>query len=195
MVQRTDYSGSTSSVHLHPTARRVRFKCDDTGANQHRVTLMNHRHAVSSEDIRLTPKRSTHRVEFQIPIHRGTRECVILRWFHRLIADTHPWLHVDVSSPAKTRSLTSQKIDIKPSAQNSIRVHRIPSFVEVDTTVHSVSNSSTEQTSYSSHFWFLAIAHHSTSAVALTRALCLKARPLDKHASSSTRRSMHDYNQ
>ncbi|CAF4883607.1 unnamed protein product, partial [Rotaria socialis] len=70
----------------------------------------------------LSEKNSIHRVEFQIPVHK----------------DINPWLNVDCSAssscPAKTRSLTSQKIDIKHTPNNSMRVQGIAPFIEAEIT-------------------------------------------------------------
>ncbi len=62
--------------------------------------------------------------------------------FSSLIQDPNPWLNVGCStssSQAKTRSLTSQKIDIKPSHSNSMRVQGIAPFIEAEISSHSVS--------------------------------------------------------
>ncbi|UJR33350.1 hypothetical protein I4U23_020799 [Adineta vaga] len=83
--------------------RRVRFKCDENGSYRTSINLPKNRPTLSSEDVRLAQKNSTHRVEFQIPIHK----------------DINPWLNVDCSVPPKIRSLTSQKIDIKYSNNNN----------------------------------------------------------------------------
>ncbi|CAF0741079.1 unnamed protein product [Rotaria sp. Silwood1] len=128
MTQPKNSSISTTSMVIPPAtistvttaARRVRFKFDENDKNQNDIDLNDNRHTRSSDDVRLSEKNSIHRVEFEIPIHR----------------DINPWLNVDCSTqsslPAKTRSLTTQKIDIKHTNNNSIRVQNIAPFIEAE---------------------------------------------------------------
>ncbi|CAF4143725.1 unnamed protein product [Rotaria socialis] len=127
MAQPKQFSTSITSILPPPTTvstvtRRVRFKFDDNDKNQNLMDLNNNRHTRSSDDVRLSEKNSIHRVEFQIPVHK----------------DINPWLNVDCSAssscPAKTRSLTSQKIDIKHTPNNSMRVQGIAPFIEAEIT-------------------------------------------------------------
>jgi hypothetical protein len=138
MTQSIQYSSSIPSV-LPPSTitstagRRVRFKFDEHDQNQTKINFNNNRHTLSSDDIRSSEKNRTHRVEFQIPIHKGIKHKLYhIYWFFSsssssLIQDINPWLNVDCSTssslPAKTRSLTSQKIDIKPINNNLMRPH------------------------------------------------------------------------
>ncbi|CAF4558573.1 unnamed protein product [Rotaria socialis] len=127
MAQPKQFSTSITSILPPPTTvstvtRRVRFKFDDNDKNQNLMDLNNNRHTRSSDDVRLSEKNFIHRVEFQIPVHK----------------DINPWLNVDCSAssscPAKTRSLTSQKIDIKHTPNNSMRVQGIAPFIEAEIT-------------------------------------------------------------
>ncbi|CAF2048510.1 unnamed protein product [Rotaria magnacalcarata] len=127
MTQPKQFSSPITSILPPPTTvstvtRRVRFKFDDNDKNQSLMDLNNNRHTRSSDDVRLSEKNSIHRVEFQIPVHK----------------DINPWLNVDCSTslscPPKTRSLTSQKIDIKYNPNNSMRVQGIAPFIEAEIT-------------------------------------------------------------
>ncbi len=58
----------TTSISPSPTtistaARRVRFKIDDYENNN--------RHTRSFDDVRIPQKKYIHRVEFEIPMHKG----------------------------------------------------------------------------------------------------------------------------
>ncbi|CAF4501434.1 unnamed protein product [Rotaria sp. Silwood1] len=95
---------TSKTTRLSSPTRRVRFKFDDNDKNG---DDFNDEQIRSSDVIRFPKNYSTHRVEFQIPIH----------------IDINPWLNIDCSStmstPAKTRSLTSQKIDINYNNNNN----------------------------------------------------------------------------
>lgn len=56
------------------------------------------------------------------------------------LKDTNPWLNIDASSPAKTRSLTSKKIEIKHSPNISMRVQNIAPYIEAEIASQMVSN-------------------------------------------------------
>lgn len=70
MTQPKHFSYSTTSISSPSTTtistaiRRVRFKFDDNDRNTHRYTR-------SFEDVRLPEKNYIHRVEFEIPLHKG----------------------------------------------------------------------------------------------------------------------------
>jgi hypothetical protein len=142
-------SGLQSSTITSTAGRRVRFKFDENDHNQTKINLNNNRHTLSSDDIRSSEKNRTHRVEFQIPIHKGIKHKLyhIYWFFSSLIQDINPWLNVDCSTssslPAKTRSLTSQKIDIKPINNNLMRPQGIPPHVKVEINSPTVSNKMT----------------------------------------------------
>ncbi|CAF1374188.1 unnamed protein product [Rotaria sordida] len=92
-------------IRLSSPTRRVRFKLDENDKNGDND---NNDEYIHSSDIVQFPKDySIHRVEFQIPMH----------------TDINPWLNIDCSSAlstlAKTRSLTSQKIDISYNNNNN----------------------------------------------------------------------------
>ncbi|CAF2325589.1 unnamed protein product [Rotaria sp. Silwood2] len=128
MTQPKQFSISTTSMWIPPptistvttAARRVRFKFDEDDKNQNNLDLNDNRHTRSSDDVRLSGKNSIHRVEFEIPIHK----------------DINPWLNVDCSTqsslPAKTRSLTTKKIDMKHINNNSMRVQSIAPLIEAE---------------------------------------------------------------
>ncbi|CAF0930228.1 unnamed protein product [Adineta steineri] len=123
MTQQTHRSPSISSTlplstSISPATRRVRFKFEDNDLNQNKIFFNTNRQTLSSEDVRLSQKNPIHRVEFQIPLHK----------------DINPWLNVDCSTPAKTRSISSKKIDIKHN-NNSMRLQHITPFIEPE--VHS----------------------------------------------------------
>ncbi|CAF2596946.1 unnamed protein product [Rotaria sp. Silwood2] len=142
-----DFSNSKPTRLSSPT-RRVRFKFDENNKNE---GANNDEHARSSDVIRLPKNYSIHRVEFQIPIHTGII-IIILYNIHIVnvclfffIQDVNPWLNIDCSStmptPAKTRSLTSQKIDINYSNNNnnSINGQEMTTFIN-SPTVHEQQN-------------------------------------------------------
>lgn len=115
---------------ISSAGRRVRFNFDDHLLHQtlpHRTQLAidcnSNRHSRSTGDIR----QSVHRVQVNIPIHRAI----------------NPWLNVDsstkASSPAKTRYLTSKRIDINRSHQNLSRLQGIAPFIDAE--LHSNSSS------------------------------------------------------
>ncbi|CAF1181784.1 unnamed protein product [Adineta steineri] len=98
----------TKPTELSSPTRRVRFKFDN-----HDKNIDNH--IYSSDNDQLSKKHSVHRVEFQIPIHR----------------DINPWLNVDcLSTPAKTRSITSQKIDINYTKKNTTYPYNMTSYID-----------------------------------------------------------------
>ncbi len=53
--------------------RRVRFKFDDHDRNQNIPGWNPNRPTRSFDDVRLAEKNCIHRVEFAIPIHKGTK--------------------------------------------------------------------------------------------------------------------------
>lgn len=78
MTQPKQFTTSTTTILPSPTtlstaSRRVRFKFDDNDKNQTKLDMNNNRHTRSSDDVRLSEKNSIHRVEFEIPIHRGIK--------------------------------------------------------------------------------------------------------------------------
>lgn len=70
MTQPKHFSTSTTSIFSSPitsistASRRVRFKFDDYEQN-------NQRHTRSFDDVRVPEKNFRHRVEFEIPLHKG----------------------------------------------------------------------------------------------------------------------------
>lgn len=119
--------------------RRVRFNVDSHRPEQHRMDFSQTRQTRSFDDVRIPEKHSVHRVEFQIPIHRSIHSYESSR-ISFPFKDHNPWLNIQCeSSPAKTRSLTSQKIDIKPSKTKSIRLQGIAPFIQAEINSQSVS--------------------------------------------------------
>ena len=114
---------------ISSSARRVRFQLDEPDQYGNPLESNNARYTRSSDDVRLTQANLIHRVEFQIPIQQGIRSSLDARLYRNApsssspIQDRHPWFTVDCSSPfpadaARTRSLTSQKIDMNYSNNN-----------------------------------------------------------------------------
>ena len=70
------------------------------------------------------------------------RRCIAL--FAFCLSDINPWLNVDCSAmssrPAKTRSLTSQKIDINRGNSKTMRVQGIAPFVDAEIRSQTVRN-------------------------------------------------------
>jgi hypothetical protein len=62
---------STTTSCSVAASRRVRFHFDEDDKNRNGSDLNNQRHTRSSDDVRLADKNIIHRVEFQIPIHKG----------------------------------------------------------------------------------------------------------------------------
>lgn len=138
---------------ISSAGRRVRFNFDDHLLHQtlpHRTQLAidcnSNRHSRSTGDIR----QSVHRVQVNIPIHRGiglsmfkSQSNVFVSSFPPAI---NPWLNVDsstkASSPAKTRYLTSKRIDINRSHQNLSRLQGIAPFIDAELHSNSVSEQS-----------------------------------------------------
>lgn len=135
MSQPKHYSSSTtnfrSTTNLSNASRRVRFKCD---LKPNTNDFNTNRHTRSFEDVRTPEKHCIHRVEFRIPVQK----------------DVNPWLNVDCS-PAKTRAITTQKIDIKHGSNNnnnnhhSIRLQGIAPFVQAEVNPQSVSTNNSDQ--------------------------------------------------
>jgi hypothetical protein len=73
MTQPTQFSISTTSILPSTVTRRVRFKFDENDKNQTKKDLNTNRQTRSSEDVRLSEKNLIHRVEFEIPIHKGIK--------------------------------------------------------------------------------------------------------------------------
>lgn len=95
--------------------RRVRFKFDE-----------NH-HTQSSDDLREPKKFSVHRVEYQIPIQKGSEIVLENNYLTLKLLEISSNTN---STAAKSRSITSQKIDIHYNHHTSTHLQSVSSVVD-----------------------------------------------------------------
>ena len=148
---------STNGLTPSSPVRRVRFQLDEPDQYGNPFESNNARYTRSSDDVRLTQANLIHRVEFQIPIQQGIDSSLDSRPYRKCvrcfsIEDRNPWFTVQCSSPcpagaARTRSLTSQKIDMNYTHNhhhpNVIHADDVASPIEIQTTSSTVSSRAT----------------------------------------------------
>jgi hypothetical protein len=133
-----------AAISTNGSSRRVRFNVQDADQYRHVLEFNPNRQTRSTDDVRLTEKPSIHRVEVEIPVRQGTFKRMTNNGMSiSFMIAMKPWSDGRCSdrsiSPAKTRSLTSQKIDINRSNNNLMRLQGIAPFIDAELHPNAVS--------------------------------------------------------